>query len=515
MNNMVMPDRKPRGVDEWKRQGFYKVGGVLQNVKWEEGERDFKDFFVKGGHVETNPGLYYDVESFDVESLYPHNIMQYNISPDTKVFNPSEERIAQGDLIEAPLNKMYYTNKKKGIFPIIVKKIFDERRTFKKKMFECKKVGDDLSAQYYDSQQHIRKIMINSIYGVMGNRYFHFYDVDNARVVTRAGRELIRFLSETTNRYFKTEWHKVAKRIFPNAKSYPVIKKDVVKVVDTDSNYLCLHEVKNNYAPDMDLLKFGYLMEEKVLNPFYDKILKIWANRHNVEQIINFKREGIIAKQFVLAKKKYITLTLQNEDEIYKKPKLKATGLETVKSNIPLFSREKIEDIVEIIFDDKVPNKNNVMKRMKELKKEFRNQPIENISFASAVGEYTKYAEPMSYYISKKRLSFKKYTPMHIKASMCYNYMIERWKLPYIQVDNGSKIKYIYTTTRNNLNANVMGYIGHFPKEFEEKFDIDYKTQFDKGFVSIVQRMFDILRWGIIDFNSGGLQKFMRKENVK
>jgi len=512
MNNMVMPDKEIPIVDEWKRLGLYKSGDVLQNVKWEDGEKTFYDFFVKGGHVDANRGLYNDVESFDVESLYPHNIMQYNISPDTKVFNPSEERIAQGDLIKTPLNGLYYTNKKKGIFPVIVKKIFDERRAFKKKMFQCKKDGDHASAEYFDSQQHIRKIMINSIYGVMASKYFHFYDVDNARVVTRAGRELIKFLSNTTNRYFKSEWHKIAKRIFPDAESYPVIKENVVKLIDTDSNYLCFSEIKEHYAPDMELKEFGYLMEEKVLDPFYDKILLIWAKKHNTEQIINFKREGIISKQLVLAKKKYLTLILQNEDEIYEKPKLKATGSEMIKSDVPLFCRQGMRNVIDIIFEGKTPNRANVMKKMREIKKDFKEQKIEDISFNKGVKEYSKYAKPMSYYVKKKQLTFKKSTPIHIRASMCYNYMITRWNLPYVQVNDGAKIKYIHTTTKNNLETYILGYIGNWPKEFNDKFTIDYKSQFDKSFVSVIQKMFDVLKWGDINFNSGNFEKFMIKK---
>jgi DNA polymerase elongation subunit (family B) len=232
-NNLVMSDRKKCSADIWKKLKLYKHNGHIQNLK--DGTKEFDDFYVKGGHVEATPGLYHNVLSFDVTSLYPHNIIQYNVSPETKVFNPSPERIAQGDLIRTPVNGIYYLKNKKGIVPQVVEKVFNERKEFKKLKFKYLNDDNKELGDYYDSQQHIRKIIINIAYGILVNKYSHFYDVDNARVITRAGRTIIRFLSETTNRYIKECWHKIAHVHFPGLKEYPKIKNDIVPLLDTDS----------------------------------------------------------------------------------------------------------------------------------------------------------------------------------------------------------------------------------------------------------------------------------------
>lgn len=507
-NNMVMSDKKKQDVDEWREKKLYKCDGELQNVL--EGEKTFKPFYVKGGHVSAIPGVYNNVLSFDITSLYPHNMIQYNVSPETKVFNPSQERINRGDLIKTPINGVYYLKNKKGIIPQVVQKIFNERKEFKKLKFKYLNEGNKELGEYYDSQQHIRKILINSVYGIVCTKHSHFFDVDNARVITRAGRTLIRFLSETTNNYVKECWHKISKKYFTNLKTYFKIKKNVIFLEDTDSNFLCLDEVKKNYAPDMDLLKFMYKMEE-ILTPFYEKILKIRADKFNAEQVINFKREKIISKQLVLAKKKYITLTLQNEDEIYDEPKLKATGGEIVKSDVPSLCRKLIKDVVGVIFEGDEPNKNKVMKKLKEIKKSFIKQKKEEISFNKSVNEYTKYAKSTKEYIEHGNLVIKKGTPIHVRASMNYNYMIEKLNLPYMQVNNGTKIRFVYVDPRNVLGTDVIAFIGNWPKEFNKYFKIDFKLQFQKSFLNGIQRMFDVLNWGEINFKSGGLDRFSKK----
>ena len=55
-----------------------------QNIVIPQKERNQKDEKYLGAYVkEPKPGVYDWVVSFDLNSLYPHLIMQYNISPET------------------------------------------------------------------------------------------------------------------------------------------------------------------------------------------------------------------------------------------------------------------------------------------------------------------------------------------------------------------------------------------------------------------------------------------------
>ena len=124
-------------------------------------------------------------------------LMQYNISPETLVKDPS--LYDEKDLIKTPVARkkgftdsdgktkrfepIYYDKTKKGIIPAVVEQIFNDRIRFKKLLKKAKKERNKADIDYYDRMQYIRKIMINSVYGVLGNPYFHFYNVKNAMAV--------------------------------------------------------------------------------------------------------------------------------------------------------------------------------------------------------------------------------------------------------------------------------------------------------------------------------------------
>ncbi len=238
-HGQVMPNRAEGREDWWVKNGMYDAEvpsdpsdpnspkvKVLQNYNPDDDERE--EFYVKGGHVASNPGFYTSSLCFDVASLYPHMIIQYNISPETKV--TALDKCDKSDLIESEINGVWF-KREKGMLPTIVKKIFDERSAYKKKMFG-EKNGTDLY-NYYNSMQQVRKILINSMYGVMIRPEFHFYDVDLARAITRGGRVLIRFLTDKGEKAARLLAANPGK-LFPGAKPFEP-KGHILSLIDTDS----------------------------------------------------------------------------------------------------------------------------------------------------------------------------------------------------------------------------------------------------------------------------------------
>jgi DNA polymerase elongation subunit (family B) len=503
-NNMVLSDKQTKQKDWWKHEGYFNNNGYLENTKWEDKETTFEDFYVKGGHVEAYPGFYKNNIGFDFTSLYPWNIIQFNISPETKVIKPKTEDIK--NLIRSTVNGVYY-KKGKGLIPTIVEKLFNDRKKYKKLSFEYFKNGDAVNGQYYDGLQLIIKILINSFYGVLANPHFIFYDVDNARAVTRAGRQIIRFVSKKVNLYFRNEWNSKYKDLFPDAPDDLSFNKDITVILDTDSLHLNLDEIKTKCAPDMSLLEFCYIMEEKIFEPLYKTILGEFASSYNTENLMHFKREGIISKEMVLAKKKYITELLQQEEIIYKEPKMKFTGIEVVRSNIPLFCRNNIKDVIKLIFEER--NKEKTTKMLKEIKKQFNAQDIDKISSVSSTKEYQKYVMPTEYYL-KNGISFQNHSPIHYNASIAYNYVVKKHNLPYQEILEGSKMKYIYIDDKNSLGIKAIAYIGKYPEEFKTMFKINYDLQYDNTFLNIVQRLYDVLKWGKIQLQTSLLSRFIQ-----
>jgi len=113
------------------------------------------DRSIIGGYVkEPIPGMYKWVASVDFTSLYPSLAMQYNISSDSFFkkfdFKPSVEEIMGGDISEfteelvkrnlcMTPNGCLYKRDSRGFFPTILKKFFDGRKVYKKKMIAAKK----------------------------------------------------------------------------------------------------------------------------------------------------------------------------------------------------------------------------------------------------------------------------------------------------------------------------------------------------------------------------------------
>jgi DNA polymerase elongation subunit (family B) len=192
---------------------------------------DAEDEKIEGGYVEAHPGFYNFLLSIDATSLYPSNIRMFNISPETKVLNPDVTH----NLIKTPIEGLYYT-KETGILPEVVSDIFFERKRFQAEMKKSRDAGDHVMEEYFDAQQLIRKILVNSIYGVLCNKFFHFFDLDNASAVTAIGREAIQYIAKCNCEFFKNVFPEIATEYYPNSTLKKTdVPNRIVRVIDTDS----------------------------------------------------------------------------------------------------------------------------------------------------------------------------------------------------------------------------------------------------------------------------------------
>lgn len=514
--NKVMPDREK--VEDWYIRDNHHIqsDGTIVNLK--EEATTVEENYVKGGYVEAHPGFYKWVISRDFASLYPHIIMQFNISPECLVCLPSQQEIIERKLIKSTMPGIYYIphSEHTGVMPTIVRKVYNERVEFKDKMYAARDAGDKVKQSYYKSQQHIRKILLNSLYGVSCNAGFHFFNLENARSITRGGRVLIRHVSKMANDYFSSEdWNNIDRfKFYPNGSKNYTLKNQLVTLIDTDSNYLRLDELLEQNAPNMEPLDFCLDFNKIVFDPFFEMCLELYAEEHNAPQIHNFEIEKIIDKQLVQAKKKYLTSIKWEEGNVYENPEIKATGIEIKKSDTPQFCRENLQKIVKMIFDELKDDQ--VTDEIINIKKEFLKQSIEDIGTNKSVNGYKKYSLPTSTYL-KEGLTYVLKTPVQVRAAINHNFMVKKLNLPVFEIVNGTKAKYIYIKDRNILNqyganqkqSNAIGFVGHFPEEFKQYFEIDYDTQFEKTFLNIVQRLYVAIGWGEISLKKTKIKKFI------
>ena len=299
-------------------------------------------------HTSRNRFGKYDwVVSFDLNSLYPHLIMQYNISPETLIDqrHPSAtvDRILEETLdINGEhcvcANGAQYRKDIHGFLPEMMQEIYNERTIYKKRMLDSKQLlehattpAETLALQKdiskFNNIQMARKIQLNSAYGAIGNQYFRYYNLANAEAITLSGQVSIRWIEGKVNQYLnkllKTEDH------------------DYVIASDTDSIYICLDLLVRSVFDGKEvsterIVNFLDAACKKQIEPFIDKSYQQLADYVGAyEQKMFMKRENIANKGIWTAKKRYILNVWDSEGVRYEKPKLKIMGIEAVKSSTP------------------------------------------------------------------------------------------------------------------------------------------------------------------------------------
>jgi len=454
-----------------------------------------KDEKYAGAYVkEPVPGKYDWVVSFDLNSLYPHLIMQYNISPETlwETRHPSanvdkllnQEIDLSGDFAVCA-NGAQYRKDKKGFLPEMMEKIYTERVVYKKRMIQAKKdyekspskqLEKDISK--FNNIQMARKIQLNSAYGAVGNQYFRYYNLLNAEAITLSGQVSIRWIenkmNQKMNKILKTE------------------DVDYVIASDTDSIYLNLGPLvegvyKGREETDEVIVGFIDKVCSMELEPYIESSYEALAEYVNAyDQKMFMKRETIANKGIWTAKKRYILNAWDIEGVRFAEPKLKVMGIEAVKSSTPGACRDKIRECLKVIMNS---DEEDAQKFIADFREEFYQLPIEDIAFPRGCNGINKWANQTSIY--------SKGTPIHVRGALLYNYHNTKQRLThkYPLIQDGEKIKFIYLKTPNKISENVISFPNTFPKEFGLDKQVDYELQFSKSFLEPIKVIMDTIGW--------------------
>ena len=454
-----------------------------------------KDDKYAGAYVkEPIPGLYDWVVSFDLNSLYPHLIMEYNISPETLVPTRypsiSVDKILNGEIdIDSDYcvaaNGAQYRKDIQGFLPEMMQKIYDERTIYKKKMLiaksEYEKTGDkelqaDISA--FNNIQMARKIQLNSAYGAIGNQYFRYFNIANAEAITLSGQLSIRWIENKMNSYI----NKILK----------TKEVDYVIASDTDSIYLNLGSLvetvfKGREKSDQSVLRFL----EKVCDVEFEKYIQnsyeaLATTVNAYDQKMFMKRENIANKGIWTAKKRYILNVLNSEGVQYAEPKLKMMGIEAVKSSTPSACRTAIKDALKVIMNG---TESDVQEFVGNFRKKFETMPPEDIAFPRGCNGVGKFSNPATIY--------SKGTPIHVRGALLYNFHAKKTKIThkYPLIQEGEKVKFLYLRRPNKINENVISFFQTLPKEFGLDKYIDFDLQFQKSFLDPLQVIMDTINW--------------------
>ena len=460
-------------------------------------EKVSKDTKYAGAYVkEPVPGIYDWVVSFDLTSLYPSLIMQFNISPETLLSEKIEDvtvnkilnkQVDFGDLDQkcVAANGCLYDTNEKGIFPDLVEKIFNDRQIYKKKMLAAKQKYEKNPTKELEKEisrcnniQMARKIQINSLYGAIGTPYFRYYKLENAEAITLSGQVAIRWIETKMNQYLNK-----------------VLKTDNVDLIlasDTDSLYLNMSPLiekvfKNKDKTPEKIISFLDKICKNDLEKYIDSCYVELAEYMNAySQKMHMKRECIADRGIWTAKKRYILNVWDNEGVRYEEPKLKMMGIEAVKSSTPAPCRKMIKDALKLMMNG---TEDQVINFIEKCREEFKTLPPEQISFPRSASDVRKYSSECSIYTSK--------TPIHVRGALLFNHYIKEKNLTnkYSLINNGEKIKFCYLKKPNIIRENVISFISEFPKELGLDKYIDYDLQFEKSFIEPLKAILDAIGW--------------------
>jgi DNA polymerase elongation subunit (family B) len=455
--------------------------------------------FVGGYVKDPKVGMSKWVVSFDLNSLYPHLIMQYNISPETLVTR-LKDKVSIDDLLVGgasqfggyldktnctiAANLCIYTKEKRGFLPSIMDRMYDDRTKYKKQMIEVKKEYEKTKdprlvkeIARLDNMQMAKKIQLNSAYGALGNKWFRWFDVNNAEAITTSGQLSIRWIENKLNDYLN--------------KLLKTENFDYVLASDTDSVYVTLeYLVKNVFGDDVPETKKVIQYIDKIckerIEPFIDRSYQELAEyMHAYAQKMQMKRENIADKGIWKAKKMYILNVWNSEGVEYEKPKLKMTGIEAVRSSTPTACRDAIKKSLEIIM---AGSESDLQKYVANFKSEFSSLGFDDVAFTRGVKDIEKY------WVGGR---FQSQTPIHVRGSVVYNEMLKKKKLTnkYQSITSGEKIKFAYLKNPNPTQDYVISCPNGLPKELKMEAYIDYAVQFEKGYLSPIESITNTMGW--------------------
>jgi len=489
--------------------------------------RAVKKTAFAGGYVkEPKPGMYGWGVSFDLDGLYPHLIMQYNMSPDTLIefsdlppevitwFNSNRAFISVNGILDGKLdlsilkqhqltmtpNGAFFTTKFQGFLPRLMEKYYADRKKYKKEMLKYEKLLEaDKNNETYKSErtkndnfQKAKKVTLNAAYGSLGNEFFRFFDIRIAEGITLAGQLSVRWVAKYVNEYMND--------------MLKTVDVDYIMASDTDSIYVSLETLAKTVEVGKNLKETSDAMDKFIETKLEPLIQKSYVDLKEVtnayQQKMNMKRESIFNRAVWTGKKRYFLNIVNGEGGVaYDPPKMKIVGNEAVKSSTPAVCREGLKKAFDIIMNKTQPE---LRKFVQEFNKKFLSLPLQDIASPKSCNDLTGWANKPAFtkfynMDTGTELDIARSCPYHVKGAIVYNQLVRDKNLTtqYRLIMDGEKIKYMPLKQPNPTQSNVISFPAILPDELDLNRYLDYDAQFNKSYLEPLRIVTDAIGWSL------------------
>jgi DNA polymerase elongation subunit (family B) len=151
-----------------------------------------------------------------------------------------------------------------------------------------------------DLKQNAIKLLINSIYGAFGNKWFYFYNTDIAQSITLQGQDLIGFSIKAVNHYFMNMWHtdtELHEKLGISQFTIEKIDDEAAIYTDTDSIYVqfdsAIKSIKGASFNHEEALAICVGIDRYRLAQYYEKCFDKYGKLFNTKNRQTFKLENL------------------------------------------------------------------------------------------------------------------------------------------------------------------------------------------------------------------------------
>ena len=465
--------------------------------------REDYDNLSDSAHKKTPFAQYLDqrLYAFNARLFAQNKIGKYHVGSTVYTNDEFKQLITQTNLSVAS-NGVMCKQDKTGVIPEILVKWFDERKDLRKLAKKHADLKEWEKYEFYDGRQKVQKVLLNSIYGVLGLPIFRFYDKDNASAVTITGQDIIKSTGKAINECFK--------------RSLNEKEGDWVIYTDTDSCFASALPIIKKNMPDIDLNDEKAMTEailkvtgdvQSFVNKFYDVMAKRYFNieKHRFDA----KQEVIAKTSFWLAKKRYAQFIINKAG--IECDEMEVKGIDVVRTSFPIRFRKFMQKFLDDMLR-KLP-KEQIDASILEFKDKMSTYPVIEIAKNTSVKFKSQNGDNDYNPKTRHPFQFMDGTPAQAKAALAYNDLLKTWKLDkdVPEIFHGQKIKWVYLKQNQyGVEGIAMKADGTDPDrimEFIEQY-VDRNAMYEQELKGKLLDFYNVLNWSYPNETDVKLEEF-------